>query len=331
MSLTPAEQKRIIEAESAWVDNNFGQLDLSGFPALNELQPEKGHDDRFAKNWTDSGLNRSASDLRAFVEDPDTEALTQVGTDTGDPGYLREVRERKGETVAQQFKRACPGYLPTNANLDSMVEVMAFNHLPTSQQGGDVEELIDRLVAVGAWTVQNLTGCYRALDEQGLLQIPAGQPRNLTDTERLRVTRLAQLGHADQAISEYLQCALDGEEPTIELINDPDYRQVCDDAVWAVFEDSQNDYYATPERRAYLARYCGGRPLTLMLMQAAWAACQASEAKHERSSLLTSMQEPQQPERPANLDALSDEAVDDLYHRSLRAYAASIRAPGVLA
>jgi hypothetical protein len=61
--------------------------------------------------------------------------------------------------VAPQFKRACPGYLPTSANLDAMVEVMAFNHLPTSQQGGDVEELIDRLVSVGAWTVANLTGC----------------------------------------------------------------------------------------------------------------------------------------------------------------------------
>jgi hypothetical protein len=69
-----------------------------------------------------------------------------------------------------------------------------------------------------------------------------------------------------------------------------------------------------------------------MLLQAAWAARQASEAKHERSALLTSMQDPQQPDRPPNLDALSDKAVDDLYHRSLQAYVKSIRnAPGVLA
>ncbi len=68
---------------------------------------------------------------------------------------------------------------------------MAFNHLPTSQQDADTEELIDRLVSVGAWRVANLTGCYRALDEQGLLQIPAGQPRNLTDAERLRVLALS--------------------------------------------------------------------------------------------------------------------------------------------
>jgi len=334
MSLTPQQQRAIIEKESAWVDESFGQLDLTAFPALNELQPERARDDgRFAKNWNDSGLNRSASDLRNFVEDPDAEALTQVGADTGDPGYLREVRERKGETVAQQFKRACPGYLPTNANLDSMVEVMAFNHLSTSQQDADTEELIDRLVSVGAWTVANLTGCYRALDEQGLLQVPAGTARNLTDAERLRVTRLAQLGHADQAISEYLRYALDGEEPTLELINDPDYRQVCDDAVWAVFEDSQNDYYATPERRAYLARYCGGRPMTLMLLQAAWAACQASEAKHERGEILGHYERPPETAPPTakDLDNMSDDEVDRLYKASLREYVRSVKAPGVLA
>jgi hypothetical protein len=333
MALTAAEQRRIVEAESAWVDTSFGQLDLSAFPALAPEPPKAAHDDRFARSWADSGLNRSASDLRNFVEDPDTEALTQVGADTGDPGYLREVRERKGETVAQQFKRACPGYLPTNANLDSMVEVMAFNHLPTSQQDADTEELIDRLVSVGAWTVANLTGCYRALDEQGLLQVPAGTARNLTDAERLRVTRLAQLGHADQAISEYLRYALDGEEPTLELINDPDYRQVCDDAVWAVFEDSQNDYYATPERRAYLARYCGGRPLTLMLLQAAWAACQASEAKHERGELLSHYERSQDTAPPSakDLDNMSDDEVDRLYKASLREYVRSVKAPGVLA
>jgi hypothetical protein len=38
MSLTPQQQRAIIEKESAWVDESFGQLDLSAFPALNELR-----------------------------------------------------------------------------------------------------------------------------------------------------------------------------------------------------------------------------------------------------------------------------------------------------
>jgi hypothetical protein len=33
MSMTPQQQRAIIEKESAWTDEQFGQLDLSGFPA----------------------------------------------------------------------------------------------------------------------------------------------------------------------------------------------------------------------------------------------------------------------------------------------------------
>jgi hypothetical protein len=302
-----------------------------GFPALSELPPEEKHDDRFAKNWTDSGLNRSASDLRAFVEDPDTEALTQVGTDTGDPGYLREVRERKGETVAQQFKRACPGYLPTSANLDAMVGTMSYNHLPSSQQGGDIEDQIDALVAAGAWTVAHLTGCYQALNREGLLQVPAGTARQLSSGEILDVSRVAQNGKQFEAIDRFLEYSLPDEDPGVEILTDPAYRDLLDTAVLYVWELAQEDYSPTAERREFIQNFAAGRPLTLTLVGSAWAACQEKEKTYERSSLLTSIQEPQQPERPANLDALSDEAVDDLYHRSLQAYARSIRGAGVLA
>lgn len=119
----------------------------------------------------------------------------------------------------------------------------------------------------------------------------------------------------------------------MELINDPDYRQVCDDAVWTVFEDSQNDYYATPERRAYLARYCCGRPLTLMLLQSAWGACQASEAKYERGELLSHYERLRDTPPPSakDLDNTGDAEFERLYRDSLRAYAQSIRGAGVLA
>jgi hypothetical protein len=166
-----------------------------------------------------------------------------------------------------------------------------------------------------------------------LLEVPMGSTRNLSSAERLRVTRLAQSGRVDAAIGEYLKCALDGEEPGMELLDDPVYREVCDDAVWYVFADITNDYVPTPEREAYIQRHCAGRPITLALLQSAWKACQVNEQRHQRGELLDQYQRPQDaPTTPANLDALSDDAVDDLYHRSLRAYADSFRrAPGVLA
>jgi hypothetical protein len=163
--------------------------------------------------------------------------------------------------------------------------------------------------------------------------VPLGSTRELSTTERLRVTRMAQAGRVDAAIGEYLKCALDGEEPGMDLLDDPVYRQVCDDAVWYVFADITNDYVPSAEREAYIQRHCAGRPITLALLQSAWTACQQNEQRHQRGELLDQYQRHEElPTTPANLDALSDDAVDDLYHRSLRAYADSFRrGPGVLA
>ena len=55
----------------------------------------------------------------------------------------------------------------------------------------------------------NLTACYHALNAEGLVDVAAGSARNLSTAERLKVTRVAQAGHVDQAIGEYLRCALD--------------------------------------------------------------------------------------------------------------------------
>jgi hypothetical protein len=331
MSLTPAEQNHILEAESAWVDQSFGQLDLSQFPSLQPPPPEGKHDDRFAKSWADSGLSRSASDLRSFIENPETESLDRVGRETGIEEYAAEVRDRRSELVAQAFKRKCPNYIPTQENSEKMVETLAYNGLPVSEQDGDTEELIDRLAKVGAWTVENLQAAYIALSREGLLQVPAGQARQLSSSERLDVARMAQNGKLFEAIDAFLRYSLPDEEPTTDILTDPAYRDLLDTAVMHVWELSAEDYVPSVERRQFIQTFAAGRPLTLTLVTSAWTACKESEKKYERSALLTSIQEPHEPERPPKLDALSDEAVDDLYHRSLRAYAASIRAPGVLA
>jgi hypothetical protein len=332
MTLTPAQQRAIIARESAWIDDGqFAPLDLSGFPALNELPPEKGRDDdRFAKDWRDTALSASGNALRAFVADPDAESLERVGGEIGHEGFRNEVRQRKGESVAASFKRACPDYLPTDANYDMIVDTLAFNALPDSQREGEIDEIVADLIDGGFWTVPNLTATYNALTAEGLLEVPMGSTRALSTAERLRVTRLAQSGRVDAAIGEYLKCSLDGEEPGMELLDDPVYREVCDQAVWYVFADITNDYVPSAERETYIQRHCAGRPITLALLQPAWTACQVNEQRHQRGELLDSYQQ-EIPVAPANLDALSDDAVDRLYHQSLRALADSVRRPGVLA
>ena len=134
MPLTPADQRRIVEQESAWTDSAFGQLDLSAFPALNEQPPERSRDDdRFARHWTDTPF--SNSDLRRFIENPDTETLQRVADEIGHEEFVDEVRQRKGELVVQQFKRERPDYLPCSENTDRVTETMAFNFLSPQRSG----------------------------------------------------------------------------------------------------------------------------------------------------------------------------------------------------
>jgi hypothetical protein len=328
MSMTAAQREAMIEAMSA---DQFAPLDLSAFPSLQEQPTPEAHDDRWSRDWRDTPLNASAHALRSFVSDPDVEALDRVGSETGHPGFRAEVRQRRGEKVAETFKRDNPSYIPTPENYDLIVQTLAFNALPSADQEGSVDEVVATLIEQGFWTVPNLTACYRALTAEGLLTIGAGSTRNLSSAERLRVTRLAQSGRVDEALTEFLKCSLDGEEPDLEMLSDPNYREACDTAVQSVFEDIQLDYVPTQERRAYLTRYAAGRPLTLALLQQAWASCQSAEKRYDRGEALRPLREERAPTQQ-DLDALDDEAVEELYGRSRRAYVQAARRPnGVLA
>jgi hypothetical protein len=328
---TPQQQQSIIAKESAWIDaEQFAPLDLSAFPALAPSPVPDKHDDHFARDWRDTPLTASANALRAFVSDPDAEALDRAGSETGNADFRAEVRDRRGETTATAFKRANPAYIPTRRNYETIATTLAFNALPTSEQSGTTDEIVTALIDGGFWTVPNLTACYHALTAEGLLDVPAGSTRNLSSAERLQVSRAAQAGQIDQAIGMYLKFALDGEDPDMSMVNDPAYIDVCNDAVYAVFEDTQLDFEPTPERQQYLMRYAGSRPLTLPLLQQAWRSCQANEQRHERSELLSPLREQDQPPSARELDDLPDAAVENLYRASLREYVRSIKGPGVL-
>jgi hypothetical protein len=150
MTLTPDRQRQIIAKESAWVDDGFGQLDLTAFPALNELPPERTRDDgRFAKHWDDTPLSASASALRQFVLDPDAASLERVWEEIGNLGFRDEVRQRKCESIAERFKAANPSYVATKTNYDTMVETLSWNALSAADQEGTIDEQVEALIDLG--------------------------------------------------------------------------------------------------------------------------------------------------------------------------------------
>jgi hypothetical protein len=104
----------------------------------------------------------------------------------------------KRESVAQQFMRACPGYLPTTRNYEMLTATLAFNALPTSQRNGTPDEIVARLIDGGFWTAPNLIACFHALNRDGLLD-------SSPTTEPVRVSRVTQ----HEALRQYLRCVLD--------------------------------------------------------------------------------------------------------------------------
>jgi hypothetical protein len=332
MALTEQDRQRIIEQESAWTDAAFGGIDLSGFPNLQAPPPPETHDDRFAKTYADTALSRNSSNLKAFIADPDAEALERVGDELGIHEYSREVRDRKGETIATAFKRKCPGYIPTQKNYETMVTTLAFNALSASQQNGTIAEMTDDLISAGIWSVNNLEAAYLALDREGLLDVPAGTARNLNERERLHVIRLSQSGQTQEAIDQFLRYSLDDDSPSIDILSDPDYRGALDTAVMFVFETATVDYVPNEERRSFLLHFAAGRPLTFNLLNQAWQTLKTREASYARTEMLDTFQR-REATAPTvkEIDALDDDAVDDLYHRSLRHYANSVRQHGIIA
>lgn len=333
MALSAEEQQRIISQESAWIDDgSFGQLDLSAFPALQPPPPPEKHDERWAKDWRDSGLSRDAAALRQFVADPDAESLERVGNELGNAEYLADVRDRKAEAVATAFKRRCPGYIPTNANYETMIRTLAYNSLTRTQQSGGIEQQKDDLIASGVWTVENLESAFRALEREGRLDVAAGTARNLSERERLHVIRLAQAGNTQGAIDQYLRYALDEDTLSLDIIADPAYRGVLDTAVMFCFEVATADYAPSDERRNYLLRYAAGRPLTFPLLNQGWQTLKAREANYTRTEILESAQRREfAPPSLQQMDEMDDEAFDRLYHDTLRSYATSVRTAGIIA
>src|SRR5215831_3145779 len=132
MGLTPEQQHRIIEQESAWIDSSLGGIDLSAYPALNPLPDDDFHDPRFATDYRDTPFSRSAADLRKFLHNPDSQALQRAGTEIGNEELLDEVRDIRGGEIAHAFKQQTPNYLPSDRNYENIVETSLFQ--PSSPQ-----------------------------------------------------------------------------------------------------------------------------------------------------------------------------------------------------
>jgi hypothetical protein len=170
-----------------------------------------------------------------------------------------------------------------------------------------------------------------------VLEVKPGQPRTLTQRERRAIALQAGSGDIEEAIARYVllrapeektDAFLDAPTATdaLDEVAGPDLARVLREAVWFCWENGRPNYSPTPERRRFMQEYIAGRIPTARFLDEAWSACQAAEKDAMRTGLLQQMNQPDDTRQDApNLDGLSDEAIDSLYHRTLQKIATDAR------
>ena len=331
----------IAEETSRFMDGNFGQLDLSGSPDLNNPPAEDKFElqDHHGFNRVDESGLAGINQLKELLANPPREVVEEIAKETGDPELISELAHERAESVAHEFRRRNPGYLKCDASWRSIVQTMA--HRCLGEDDLDTDDAQELLIANGYWTLPNLTAAYKSLDRVGALEYPANHSRPLKEAERLRAEQLAANGDVLGGIVQYVKGRISEEAADkvafsladpLSFTTDPEMRPILEEACLFCWEAYRKDFSPSADRRAFLRDYCCGRFITVGLLDAAWDECKRQERDAMRSGLFSQV-ETAEPigSLGASLDRMDDAGIDALYHRTLREYARSVkRQPGVL-
>lgn len=326
MPLTP-KQAADIEA-AKFIDSQFGQLDLSGCPSALEPPPEDElPDERFAP-LDDRGVGLGAVSLKAALEEMvyDRDVQEQVARETGNPDLLADLQAERAEQVAREFRRQNPSYFKSQANWERLVQTLAYSALGWEPDEADPEEAQAELIARGFWSVENLTAAFKALAHEGELDTNPAAPRSLSEHQRRSIALQASTGDVEGAIERYLHARLPeavsariteafGSEDVMDQLADPQWNRIIEEAVWFCWQYARPNYAPTTERKQFMNSYVAGRIPTAALLDEAWRACQEVERDVLRDGVLRQVQEQ---EAPPDLDSLSDEEINSLYHQTRR-------------
>ena len=187
-------RERIAREESErFLDSNFGGLDLSGFPDLNNPALERFKEaDRHGFSRVDTSGLGSVNKLRDLIENPTRDVLEEVARETRNPKLVEALTDERAEALAGEFIRRNPQYLRDDDNLEAIVDFLAQKYLHRSgDEFVSVDAAIRALMTAYGWTVDELSKAYRQLLREGALRVPANQPRQLTDRELAHSAQLA--------------------------------------------------------------------------------------------------------------------------------------------
>jgi hypothetical protein len=308
-----ATRTRIAAEESKrFLDDNFGSLDLSGSPdLLHPVSEQFQAEDEHGFNRIDTSGLPTQNQLRTFVQNPTIDVLNDIAAETKNPTLVEEVIDRREEAEALAFIRANPDYDAEDGNYELIRDYISKHDLE--------------------WSAPNLTRAYKSLVRAGEIT-PIGGRHNLRESEKLTVISMAKSGQIDDAVAQYLDFVfpaaderwIDGRE----FLSDPTTLDARNQAVRFVWFHSR-PVETSEAWEQFQRKWFKLRPMiTLNDLDAAWAAFEKQGAVIERDRMLYG--QPDTAPTPSEIDQLDDGAVDRLYHSTLRHYAKTAKASGIL-
>lgn len=297
--VTDTDRARIAAQQTqSFLDDNFGQLDLSGSPSLQPLPNEtfQPSDAKGFNNVVVTGTNL----LKQLADNPDAEILERIAVETGDPDLVEKIRKDREGEIAEEFVRTHKSYYPTPYNYRRIRE-----YLDEHKQD---------------FTAESVAAAFQHLNRTGQLETRPGQAKRLDESELLYVISLVKSGQLADAISQYLEFALPNADETWddqdEFLSDPRTVGVRNEAVRFCWFHSQ-PFDDTPEFRAFEKHYFRLRPLRSVQD---YVDCYALFDQQQRSIQRDEMirgTEPA-PVTPEALDSLTDDQVNSLTAQTIR-------------
>jgi hypothetical protein len=300
---TPKTAEEVLKSDPFYSPDT--NLDLSAFPWLNPLADAPVDEEKFAPVDV-SGKGVGSSALKKFLSNPDRES----------------VAELKNPDLLKKFDEAHTGTL-VHAN---GIPFQVIERGGRWHAKGIVDAQVHRFVAdTRDELFPKLT---RVAFENSI--------RALTQDEELHIHRLAQSGDESAAFGQYFLNRIGPqvasmEDPLTELLSDPKYRDVCDEAAFFIWAAQTDAYIPDPEFEERVARVAESKPLSGRLITSIWIEHLDGRQKKDRAVLLGQLQAPE-PEVAdptaiqSVLEDASDADIEKMMTATKREYTKQVRA-----
>jgi hypothetical protein len=289
-------------------------LDLSGYmlpsstpdSEINELVDKNGF------NRVDVSQGFKAPSVAEMLADPKTRE--ELGK--RDPNFHAAYADERIDAECAEFRRRNPDYLCSEKNLKLITQTMSQKLLKKDWLSDDDAET--ELYEAGHWNVESLTNAYKYLLRRGLLDVPAGTYRELTESEKMQLVAQIRMGDLDEAALNYVSWSTGGLEgydsPADFLAKNP---VLSSRAAEFVFINSRAGTVDMQDYREFKKqRLTGQRILTADLISRAYDVW--TKARKPSFLFPNHVSEPEPQSETENYAGLTDEEVREKYQSALR-------------